>query len=270
MTALARPLGGLLDRFAGLFAAPQVAGIGADLLGGIPADLTPEEQEAYLDLLASRAEAVGLVRDAARRSGVAGTQVLGRVGSPVGPGNNRNRRRVLARLVLSLRDRFARAARPLVAGASSLVSWLTGFRRQLTVGHGAAALLAHGTATPTPGILAGAARWVAKQWGYAGKFAGQIATGAHVLGKATLNRAASYADMAWTQFMAVQLEVAVMQGKTQARRILGYADHCRDSAKHGTHGCVELAAKGWVDINTVVPIGQATCRSMCHCSIAFQ
>jgi hypothetical protein len=268
MTALTRPLGSLLDTFAQAFAGPSFAGIGADLFTP-PADLTPEETEAYFDLIAARVESTGVLRDAARKAGVRPSSVLGRVGSPAGPGNNRDRRRVLARLVLALRTRFAAAVKPLVAGARSLTGWFGGFRRQISVAHGAAAMLAHGTVQPTPGIFARAAQAVAKQWGYAKNFATQIATGAHVLGKATLNRAAMYADAAWSHFMNAQLEVAVMTGKTEARRILGYADHCTAS-KRGTPGCLELAKLGWVPISKVVPIGRATCGSRCHCHISFR
>ena len=124
--------GNLADAFSG----PMVAGIGQDYLNP-PADLSPEEAEAYLDLIAGRAESVGLVREAARQAGIAPASVLGSAGSPVGPGNNRNRRRVLTRLVLALRDRFARATRPLVERTQSLFGWLTGFKRDITTAHGA-------------------------------------------------------------------------------------------------------------------------------------
>lgn len=263
--------GGILDHLADAFSGPMVAGIGADLFAP-PADLSPEEQEAHLDLVASRTESASLLRDALRRSGVQPSTVLGRAGSPVGPGNNRNRRRVLTRLVLALRKRFADAARPLVAGARSLVGWLTGFKRDIAVGHGAATMLAHGTTQPPPGVIATTARWVAHQWAYARNFAGQVATGAHVLGKATLSRAAMYADAAWSHFMSIQLETAKLAGKTQARRILGYAEHCASHPERDppTMGCVDLADMGWVPIDKVVPIGRATCRSRCHCNITFR
>jgi hypothetical protein len=267
-------LSGVLDWLGDTFSGPMVAGVGADLYNP-PADLTPEETEAYLDLVASRAESAGLIRDAARRAQVRPSAVVGRVGSPVGPGNNRDRRRVLARLVLTLRSRFADAVRPLVLGAKSLMGWLTGFKRGIAVGHGAAAMLAHGTTAPAPGILATTARWVARQWGYARNFAGQVATGAHVLGNATLARAAMYADSAWGSFMGAILEAKRLEGYTQVRRILGLAeDHCRTSFSKRTGvttmGCVELAKLGWVPIGEVVPIGTATCLSKCHCRYDFK
>lgn len=57
-------------------------------------------------------------------------------------------------------------------------------------------------------------------------------------------------------------------GYTEARRVLGVADHCRNSADR--LGCVELAALGWVPIRDLVAIGGATCRRHCHCSIEFR
>ena len=279
MTTINRPFGGsagsrpgrlsgVLDWLADAFSGPMVAGIGQDYLNP-PADLSPEEAEAYLDLLASRAESAGLVRESARKAGVSPAVVLGGPSSPAGPGNNRNRRRALAKLILSLRDRMARTARRLVDGAVSLVSWLAGFKRDISVGHGAAAMIAEGATAPNRSIFARTAKVVAFHWGKARNFAGQIATGAHVLGKATIARAAMYADAAWATFMNAQVDVAKLQGYAFAKRILGASeDHCHNS--RWRHGCVELAARGWVAIDEVAPIGSATCLSRCHCRYQFK
>lgn len=57
-------------------------------------------------------------------------------------------------------------------------------------------------------------------------------------------------------------------GFTEARRILGIAEHCQDSADR--EGCIELAAQGWVPIDRFVPFGGATCRDHCKCSFEFR
>lgn len=57
-------------------------------------------------------------------------------------------------------------------------------------------------------------------------------------------------------------------GFTEARRVLGIAEHCNDSADR--KGCIELAAQGWIPIDRFVPFGGATCRDHCKCSFEFR
>jgi hypothetical protein len=61
---------------------------------------------------------------------------------------------------------------------------------------------------------------------------------------------------------------AVDLGYTEGRRVLGVTDHCHNSLDRP--GCIELAARGWVPINELVPIGGATCRRHCHCTLEFR
>jgi len=62
--------------------------------------------------------------------------------------------------------------------------------------------------------------------------------------------------------------VARQTGYTEARRVLGVAEHCERSADRP--GCVELAARGWVPIWTMVPLGGATCRDNCKCTVQYR
>lgn len=264
-----------LDRLADAFSGPMVAGIGADLFNpAVPIDgsLTPEEQDALRELDAARRESESLVREAARKSRQRLVTVLGETGSPAGPSSGGPRRNVLTRLVLAARDRFAAGFRLLLSGGRSLFAWLASFRHDIAVTHGAAGMLAHGTRAMEPGPMARIARAVARQWSYARHFAAQVGSGVLLLGKGAVARAAMYADAAWATFMNAQIEVAKLAGKTQARRILGFAEsHCHDSTSKRTGqtrpGCVELARMGWVPIGEIVPIGQATCLSACHCRV---
>lgn len=57
-------------------------------------------------------------------------------------------------------------------------------------------------------------------------------------------------------------------GFTEARRVLGVAEHCTGSDNRP--GCVELAELGWLPIWRMVPIGAATCRDNCKCTIQFR
>lgn len=65
-----------------------------------------------------------------------------------------------------------------------------------------------------------------------------------------------------------RLTMAKNLGYTEARRMLTVADHCHNSTDRP--GCVELAALGWVPIEKVVWLGQATCRHHCKCELHFR
>lgn len=62
--------------------------------------------------------------------------------------------------------------------------------------------------------------------------------------------------------------LAVNLGYREARRLLSPADHCHDSADRP--GCVELAALGWVSIEKLVRLGNATCRQHCKCIVQYR
>lgn len=53
-----------------------------------------------------------------------------------------------------------------------------------------------------------------------------------------------------------------------AKRVLGpNENHCHDGVRPG---CVELALMGWMPIQAMIPIGEATCLSNCRCVLVFR
>ena len=67
-------------------------------------------------------------------------------------------------------------------------------------------------------------------------------------------------------YQNAKIEIGRRKGHDEAMRILGENEnHCHDSEKKP--GCVELAELGWVPINKIVPIGDATCGGYCLCEI---
>jgi hypothetical protein len=67
-------------------------------------------------------------------------------------------------------------------------------------------------------------------------------------------------------YQNAKLEAGKRKGHNEARRILGENEnHCHDSADKP--GCIELESLGWVRIDKIVPIGDATCRGNCLCQI---
>ena len=55
---------------------------------------------------------------------------------------------------------------------------------------------------------------------------------------------------------------AELDGAQLVKRILGVADHCKP--------CLRLAAKGFIPIADLTPIGNTPCRVFCHCRLIFR
>jgi hypothetical protein len=82
-------------------------------------------------------------------------------------------------------------------------------------------------------------------------------------------RAKSYVRAGHVTFSNIELQVRIALGvDTEAKRVLRAAEHCHNSA--ATPGCLELAQKGFVPIEEMVPIGNATCRNWCRCYIVYR
>lgn len=64
-----------------------------------------------------------------------------------------------------------------------------------------------------------------------------------------------------------RLTEARRAGYDEARRFLSIAEHCHKSS---LPGCVEEAERGWVSIDSVVPLGGCTCRGNCKCYMRYR
>jgi hypothetical protein len=83
------------------------------------------------------------------------------------------------------------------------------------------------------------------------------------------SRAKSYVRAAHITFANVELEVyKTLDFYDEARRVLRAAEHCRDTEL--TPGCLELAAQGWMPVDQMTPIGDATCMQWCRCYIEYR
>jgi hypothetical protein len=82
-------------------------------------------------------------------------------------------------------------------------------------------------------------------------------------------RAKSYSRAAHIIFSDLELKIRIALGvDNEAKRVLRVAEHCHNSA--ATPGCLELAQKGWIPIEEMVPIGKATCKNWCRCYIVYR
>jgi hypothetical protein len=100
-------------------------------------------------------------------------------------------------------------------------------------------------------------------------FTQQLETGTQKLNGRAMIRAGLYGSYGNGLWQNIRLERAQQKGLTEARRILGpNENHCRDSGSRS--GCWELWKRGWVPINEMVSIGDATCYSNCRCHIQYR
>lgn len=101
------------------------------------------------------------------------------------------------------------------------------------------------------------------------KFSQDIQRNRQPLNGLLIVRSDLYASSARGMFEDVSgYNARVYQGKTEERRVLGNADHCRTDGE--LEGCLELAAKGWQPIGSLPPIGKSPCRSNCKCTKVYR
>lgn len=179
-------------------------------------------------------------------------------------------RRALERLILSGRAYLRSVtgllrpdpARPVPVPKLSLGAWFAKMRDDVLYRHTAATLGLFGGKPLGPADRDELAIQVTRQVGFLARFRAQIAAGIQLLDGTSLSRAGSYADAAFSTSWGVALMKAIRDGHTEGKRRLHVADHCA--------GCVREAARGWVRLDQVAPIGSQECRMNCRCEIIWR
>ena len=111
--------------------------------------------------------------------------------------------------------------------------------------------------------------FILSQFDYFDNFVYQVESGEQVLDGFAVTRAGMYGRWGNAEWQDRELDLARADGLNEARRVLGpNENHCHDS--NDRPGCLELAEKGWMDIDLMVPIGEATCYSNCLCYIEYR
>jgi hypothetical protein len=100
------------------------------------------------------------------------------------------------------------------------------------------------------------------QYEYLNRLGLQIEQGLNVNSGAFLNRVKLYAKAARSTFENFSTYLQKRAGREEAKRILNAAEICV--------GCVKEAAKGWVSIDAMLPIGAAICKVNCKCSVDYR
>jgi len=110
---------------------------------------------------------------------------------------------------------------------------------------------------------------VRPQYRWLDNFLAELQSGKQPLNAFAIMRSGMYARAGNAIYQNNRLRIAIEAGMKEARRILGVTEHhCHDTLTKP--GCIELAAEGWIPIMQAVPIGDASCYSMCLCRWEFR
>ena len=104
---------------------------------------------------------------------------------------------------------------------------------------------------------------IRNQYEFLDNFAQQIASGQQPLDGRTLLRMQMYQDSAIETYLIFENRQMTNAGFNEERSVLdSKAQHCGD--------CPTEAAKGWVPIGTLIPIGQRQCLTRCRCTMEYR
>ena len=160
--------------------------------------------------------------------------------------------------------RLENLTKDLISNKIDLVEWTLKFKDEIRNGHNAMAMIAAG----------GRDQMTAKEWGKAGNiikvqykyldnFARQIESGEISLTDALAVRARMYGAAMYPSYVSGVRQREINAGATEERSVLTPADGWCNGSENG---CIEQAARGWVPIGDLIPLGDRLCMVRCRCS----
>lgn len=171
-------------------------------------------------------------------------------------------RRVVDQVADAASERMAEASIRLLAGETSLGSWMLQMQQAIKLAHGAAAVLAHGGAAQmTPARWGAAGPIVKGEYQYLRAFGDDIASGRQPLNGSLTARARQYGQAGRVTFELTRGRDQQQRGYRFERNVLAPAEHCAV--------CVGETARGWVPIGSLIPIGRRTCRGNDRCHVRY-
>lgn len=160
-------------------------------------------------------------------------------------------------------ERMAALARQLQARQIDLVTWQIRMARETkNVQLYSAAAAKGGWAQLSSADLGRVGQSVRAQLEYLNNFAREIRTGAQQLDGRLVARVRLYAQSGRQIFHRTERLEMEVRGYDEEQSIRYAGDSCA--------GCVQEAARGWVRIGTLVPVGQRTCRGNDRCRVVYR
>lgn len=102
-----------------------------------------------------------------------------------------------------------------------------------------------------------------KQYGYLDSFAVQLEEGeADMRERRFLDRVEMYVDAARNTYEVTLREHMRENGATEEKNVLHPADHCDD--------CLDATDADWVEIGTLIPVGERACLTHCKCTMIYR
>lgn len=153
-------------------------------------------------------------------------------------------------------------------GRLTLAQWQTRMAREIKLNHLSNGSVARGgLAQLTQADLDRISQRVAGQETFLRRFARQIEDGEQLLDGTALRRADMYAQAGRNTYHQLQELNMIESGFNEVRSILNAQESCSDSSRPG---CIEEAARGFVPIGELTPLGRRTCLSNDRCSLEYR
>lgn len=172
-------------------------------------------------------------------------------------------RAVVDQIADAASDRMAAAAQAMLDGRLSLGAFQAEMQAAIKVSHVAAAVIAHGGREQmTPARWGAIGPEIRAQYGYLRDFAAQVADGRQRLDGSLTARSRQYGQQARVVFERTYGADQRARGYRSVKNVLAPVEHCAL--------CRSLAARGWMPIEQMVPIGQRTCRGNDRCQLRYR
>ena len=163
---------------------------------------------------------------------------------------------------------FKRTGQQLMQREMSINTAQRLLQQRLTAAHALATALARGgKGQLSEASLAGTANIVGRHYDALGALMKEIENGT-VSGGRAVQRLGLMSRTVRGVFHEAERALKSETGFDQCKRVLSPGESCEDSADRD--GCVELAAEGWIDIDDMTPIGDATCLANCRCDVIYR
>jgi hypothetical protein len=148
-------------------------------------------------------------------------------------------------------------------GEINFAEWQLQSMAQIKALHVSMALAANGGLNNTSASDLGyIGNLVKEQYKFFRNMVKDIRQGKQSLDGSLVARVGLYAQASRCTYENMVERISKSTGATESKSELGVADHCAE--------CVSEAARGWVEIGDLIPIGDRTCKQNCHCLIIYR
>jgi len=166
-------------------------------------------------------------------------------------------------LIVASQNRIRDLSNEMRQGKITLAAWEEGMIEELKLAHlGSEALLRGGWKQMTQADFGRVGQRLRVQYEYLANFVQELLDGTAITDGLFMSRAGLYAGSARVGFHEGMGLALAQLGYREERNILHPAEHCWQ--------CVEETDKGWVPINSLLPIGDRACLGNDKCDIRYR